>query len=142
MDLSGNGVAGTVASPQYVSGDYFQTLGVQPFIGRLISTADDSPTASLVVVLSYNYWRSDFGGSSAAVGKTILLNKIPFMIVGVAEPRFDALTPGNPIEIWLPLSAVPRIEVPWDNRDAAAFWRVSTLRRLLFDCSTSASVMA
>jgi predicted permease len=118
MDLSGNGVAGTVASPQYVSGDYFQTLGVQPFIGRLISTADDSPTASLVVVLSYNYWRSDFGGSSAAVGKTILLNKIPFMIVGVAEPRFDALTPGNPIEIWLPLSAVPRIEVPWDNRDA------------------------
>jgi predicted permease len=127
LDLSGNGPAGTVDSPKYVSGDYFQTLGVQPFIGRLISTADDSPTASPVVVLSYNYWRSNFGGSAAAVGKTILLNKVPFMIAGIAEQRFDVLSPGNPIQIWLPLSAAPRVEVPWDNRDANfnSWWLVA-----------------
>ncbi len=118
LDLSGNGAAGTVESPQYVSGDYFQTLGVQPFIGRLLATTDDAPTASPVLVLSYNYWRSNFGGSAAAVGKTVLLNKVPFVIVGVAEPRFDALTPGNPVQVWLPLSAMPGIEIPWDNREA------------------------
>jgi predicted permease len=118
LDLSGNGAASTVDSPEYVSGDYFQTLGVQPFIGRLIATADDAPTASPVVVLSYNYWRSNFGGSPAAVGKTILLNKVPFMIVGVAERKFDALTPGNPVQVWLPLSVLPQTQVPWDNREA------------------------
>jgi predicted permease len=118
LDLSGNGAAGTVDSPEYVSGDYFQTLGVQPFIGRLIATADDAPTASPVVVLSYNYWRSNFGGSAAVVGKTILVNKVPFMIVGVAERKFDALSPGNPVQVWLPLSVLPQIEAPWDNREA------------------------
>jgi predicted permease len=118
LDLSGNGAAGTVDSPEYVSGDYFQTLGVQPFIGRLIAIADDAPMASPVAVLSYNYWRSNFGGSAAVVGKTILLNKVPFMIVGVAERKFDALTPGNPVQVWLPLSVLPQISVPWDNRDA------------------------
>jgi predicted permease len=117
LDLSGNGEASTVNNPEYVSGDYFQTLGVQPFIGRLIGASDDAPSASPVVVLSYNYWRSSFGGSPAAVGKTILLNKVPFMIVGVAERQFDALSPGNPIQLWLPLSAVPQIDVPWDNRE-------------------------
>jgi predicted permease len=40
------------------------------------------------------------------------------MIVGVADQQFDALTPGNPIQLWLPLSAVPQIDVPWDNREA------------------------
>jgi predicted permease len=118
LDLSGNGAASTVDSPEYISGDYFQTLGIRPFTGRLIGEADDAPSASPVVVLSYNYWRSSFGGSLDAVGKMILLNKVPFTVVGVAEQKFDALSPGNPIQLWLPLAAVPRIELPWDNRDA------------------------
>ena len=117
LDLSGNGTASTVDSPEYISGDYFQTLGVRPYAGRLIGEADDAPSASPVVVLSYNYWRGSFGGTPDAVGKTILLNKVPFTIVGVAEQKFDALSPGNPIQLWLPLSAVRQIELPWDNRD-------------------------
>jgi len=118
LDMSGNGTATRIDSPEYVSGDYFQTLGIRPQIGRLIASADDQLAASPVVVLSYNYWRSDFGGLASAVGRTILLNKIPFTIIGVAEPRFDALSPGNTIQVWLPLSTLRRIEVPWDNRDA------------------------
>ena len=118
LDVSGNGSAGIVENPAYISGDYFETLGIRPLTGRLIGSADDAPTASPVVVLSYAYWKSNFGGSPAVIGTTILVNKAPFTIVGVAEPQFDALSPGNPIQIWLPLSSVPRIEVPWDNRDA------------------------
>jgi hypothetical protein len=67
LDLSENGAASTVDQPEYVSGNYFETLGVQPALGRLISTEDDAPSAPSVAVLSYNYWRSRFGGASSAV---------------------------------------------------------------------------
>jgi predicted permease len=131
LDVSGNGDASTVDNPAYISGDYFQTLGIRPFIGRLIGAADDAPTASPVVVLSYAYWKTNFSSSPSAIGRTILLNKVPFAIIGVAEPRFDALSPGNLIQIWLPLSSVPRIELPWDNRDADFnYWWLSVIGRL------------
>ncbi|MGB0035252.1 MAG: ABC transporter permease [Candidatus Acidiferrales bacterium] len=126
LDLSGNGPANTVEGAEYVTGEYFETLGVQPLVGRLIASADDAPSASPVVVLSYSYWKTYFGGSPSAVGKTILLNRVPFTIIGVAEQKFDALSPGNTIQLWLPLSVAPRIELPWDNRDANArnWWLV------------------
>jgi predicted permease len=126
LDLTGNGAATTVDGIEYVSGSYFQTLGVRPESGRLISSADDAPAASPVAVLSYAYWRAQFSGSPSAIGKTIYLNRVPFTIVGVAEPRFDALSPGRFIQIWLPLSAQRQTEIPWDNRDASpnSFWLV------------------
>jgi predicted permease len=121
--LTGNGAASTVDNAEYVSGTYFQTLGVRPESGRLISSADET-AASPVAVLSYAYWRSAFDASPSAVGKTIFLNRVPFTIVGVAEPRFDALSPGRQIQMWLPLSTQSHIlAVPWDNRDVDHnFW--------------------
>ena len=126
LNLTGNGSPTTVDGVKYVSGSYFQTLGVRPQSGRLIGTADDAPSASPVVVLSHKYWKSQFGGSDSAVGKTIFLNRVPFTIVGVAEPRFDSLSTGNIIQMWLPLSSQSQIELPWDNRDADPnyFWLV------------------
>jgi predicted permease len=126
LDLSENGAASTVDQPEYVSGNYFETLGVQPALGRLITTEDDTPAAPSVAVLSYNYWRSRFGGASSAVGKKILLNKIPFTIIGVAEPRFDSLSPGNMLQIWIPLSTLAQLNQPWDNRDVdpMSWWLV------------------
>ncbi len=118
LDMSGNGPASRVDSAEYVSGEYFETLGVRPEVGRLISESDDTATASHVAVLSYAFWKSNFGGSPAAIGKTILLNRVPFVVIGVAERRFNALSPGNPIEIWVPLSTAHELELPWDNRDA------------------------
>jgi predicted permease len=126
LNLTGNGSPTTVDGVKYISGSYFQTLGVRPQSGRLIATADDAPSASPVVVLSHKYWKSQFGGSESVVGKTIFLNRVAFTIVGVAEPRFDSLSTGNIIQMWLPLSTQPRIELPWDNRDAdpSYFWLV------------------
>jgi predicted permease len=126
LNLTGNGSPATVDSVKYISGGYFQTLGVRPQIGRLIGSADDLPSASPVVVLSHNYWKSQFASSESAVGKTIFLNRVPFTIVGVAEPRFDSLSTGNLIQMWLPLSAQPQVELPWNNRDADSnyFWLV------------------
>jgi predicted permease len=117
LDLSGDGAASTVEDPQFVSGNYFETLGVRPALGRLINAEDDTPTAPSVAVLSYNYWRSQFGGAPSAVGKKILLNKVPYTIIGVAEPRFDSLSPGNTLQIWMPLATLPQLDRPWNNRD-------------------------
>src|SRR5712672_106427 len=98
INLSGNGAAKLINRAGYVSGEYFETLGVQPALGRLLTREDDTPSAPATIVLSYNYWRSEFGGLPSAIGKTVLLNKVPCTIVGVAEPRFDALSRGNSFE--------------------------------------------
>lgn len=131
LDLSGNGPASTVENAEYISGDYFGTLGIKPALGRLIGPEDDTTTGSSIVVLSYRYWRSQFGGSPAIVRKTILLNRIPCTVVGVAEERFDSLSPGTPLNLWVPLALQPRMEQPWDNRDAdAGNWRLVLVGRL------------
>lgn len=126
LDLSGNGPADTVEHGEYVSGRYFETLGVVPAAGRLIGESDDTAAAAPAIVLSYSYWRSKFGGAASAVGKTIFLNKVPCTIVGVAEQRFDSLSPGNVFQILIPLSVLPRLEQPWNNRevDPTNWWLV------------------
>jgi macrolide transport system ATP-binding/permease protein len=126
LNLSGNGVAKMINQVGYVSGNYFETLGVQPALGRLIAPEDDRPSAPPAIVLSYGYWRSEFGGAPSAIGKTVLINKVPCTIIGVAESRFDALAPGNPFQAWMPLIVQHQLELPWDNREAdpANWWLV------------------
>src|SRR5689334_2361146 len=126
INLSGNGAAKLMNEAAYVSGEYFETLGVQPALGRLLTPDDDTPTAPAALVLSYNYWRTEFGATPSVIGKTVLLNKVPCAIVGVAEQRFDTLSPGNPFDVWLPLAIQPQLEQPWDNRevDSSNWWLV------------------
>ena len=108
LTLSGNGEA-TVLTSDAVSGDYFPTLGVRAVAGRLIAPSDDSPSAPPVVVLNYGYWKARLGSSPAIIGKTILLNRVPFTVIGVAEPRFDSLSPGGVRDVWVPLSVLPQV---------------------------------
>lgn len=123
IDVSGNGPA-SIVNGQLVSGEYFQTLGVRPALGRTIEPADDSPSASPVVVLEYGYWQRAFGGEPSALGKTIKLNGLPFRIVGVIEPRFTSLVPGNVFELFLPLSSRQGLSPRWDpkSEDDGSWW--------------------
>jgi predicted permease len=129
LNLSGNGAA-TQARVEYVSGDYFETLGVNAAIGRTLQAADDTTIAPAVVVLNYGYWQRAFGGDRSAVGKTIRLQNLPFTIVGVAEPRFVSLTPGNTFDLWIPLAQRPRLRPGWTPRsdDAGSWWMVAVAR--------------
>ena len=134
MNLTGNGPA-TVVNGQLVSGDFFRTMGLRPAIGRLLDTADDTPSAAPVAVLNYGYWQSAFGGSRDIVGRTIELNGVAFTIAGVAEQRFTGITPGSDYDVWLPLSDGQRISTSgpfrWQNRQAdAAFWWLTIIGRL------------
>jgi predicted permease len=95
---------------EYVTGNYFQTLGVQPFVGRLFAESDDVPGASPVVVLSYESWQSEYGGDAAVVGSTLLIQTHPFTVAGVA-PRgfFGDRIDENPPAFWLPVNDEPMV---------------------------------
>src|SRR6266849_6523922 len=125
LNLTGNGPA-TVINGQLVSGDFFRTMGLNAAAGRLLDTADDTPSAAPVAVLNFGYWQSAFGGSRDWGGHTIELNSVPFTIIGVAEQRFTGITPGSDYDVWLPLSDAQRISDPlrWQSRsgDVSNWW--------------------
>jgi predicted permease len=132
VSLTGNGPA-TMISGQLVSGDFFQTLGLKPALGRLFVPSDDSPSAARVAVLNYGYWQRAFGASPDVVGRTINLNGVAFTIVGVAEQRFTGVTPGSDYDVWLPLAAGQPITLPrmWsDRQNNTAFWWLTVVGRL------------
>ena len=130
MSLSGNGPATTVDNAEYVSGDYFETLGIHAEAGRLIAPADDTLSAAPVVVLTYGCWKSKFGASQSAIGKTINLNRVAFTIIGVAQRNFDSMAPGEQYQMWIPISTAQKVDVPWDNRDADPnnYWMLGLAR--------------
>jgi macrolide transport system ATP-binding/permease protein len=72
-----------------VSGNYFDVLGIHPYLGRLIHSSDEhGPNSAPYIVLSYAYWHSHFQDDRGVVGRSVLLNKHPFTILGVAPPEF------------------------------------------------------
>ncbi|HUI40360.1 MAG TPA: ABC transporter permease [Terriglobia bacterium] len=127
--LSGNGAA-RMASGEIVTGDYFSTLGVNAALGRTLGPADDSPSAPPAAVLSYAFWQTAFGGDRSALGRTISLNSVPFTIVGVTDPKFTNLSPGKTQDLFLPLSMVERLNIPWGRnaRSADEWWLVIVAR--------------
>ena len=72
-----------------VTGNYFDLLGVQPQLGRLIQAEDEhGPNSAPYMVLSDSLWRSAFNADPGVVGTTVRLDKDPFTVVGVAPARF------------------------------------------------------
>jgi predicted permease len=96
----------SVAFFQLVSGNYFSVLDVEPMLGRPILESDeDAPGRSAVAVLSYHYWLKNMAGDPSVIGRSITLDGMPFMAVGVAPPKFfgDKLEEQAP-DLWLPLT--------------------------------------
>ncbi|MGH9774975.1 MAG: ABC transporter permease [Candidatus Acidiferrales bacterium] len=92
----------------WVSGDFFNVLGVQPFIGRLISPAEDvAGCGSAGVDISYSFWQRQYGGQASAVGKQITLDGHPFVILGVAPPGFRGISVGDYFDVAVPVCSEP-----------------------------------
>ena len=92
---------------EYVSGNFFRTLGVQPWVGRLMTDADDQEGAPSVAVMSYRIWREKYGSDPSVVGASYQINGHPFTVIGVAAPGFYGakLAGGGMPDFWLPLTA-------------------------------------
>lgn len=114
------------------TGNYFEVLGVKPVLGRFFHPSDDlHPGASPYVVLSYNSWRSEFGGDSEIVGKAIRINRLPYTVLGVAPPDFQGTERWYRPEVWIPMMMEPQIEVgnPWlGNRNTWNVWVIGRLK--------------
>ena len=94
---------------QFVSGNYFDVLGVKPTVGRafLPNEQGDQLGASPVAVISDRLWRSRFNSDRQIIGKTIRVDDHELTIVGVASPEFKGSVPGMALDIWVPLSMRP-----------------------------------
>jgi predicted permease len=72
-----------------VSGNYFDALGIQPYLGRFLHGSDEhGPNSAPYIVLGYGFWHSRFHDDTGVVGRVVQLNKHPFTVVGVAPPSF------------------------------------------------------
>ena len=97
---------------EYVSGNFFRTFGVQPWIGRLMTDADDVEGAPPVAVLSYRIWNEKYAADPSVVGATYQINDHPFTVIGVAAPGFYGakLAGWGMPDFWLPLTTEPLID--------------------------------
>jgi len=97
---------------EYVSGNFFRTLGVQPWIGRLMTDMDDQEGASSVAVMSYRIWQDKYASDPSVIGAAYLINGHPFTVIGVAAPGFYGakLAGFGMPDFWLPLTTEPLID--------------------------------
>lgn len=127
-----------------VSRDYFETLGVSAALGRPLQPSGEQTAAPSVVVLSYPYWQRLFGGAPDAIGKSIHLNGTSSVIVGVINPTFTSLTPGKSVDLWVPLTQMVPLGLPWGHgtSDASSWWLTVVLRPRSGLSSSQASAAA
>jgi predicted permease len=93
---------------EYVTGNYFLTLGVNAFAGRLFTPDDDTPSAPPVAVLSHHVWETTYGADASVLGSTLMIEGHSFTVIGITAPGFFGETlRSNPPDIWLPLQQEP-----------------------------------
>src|SRR3982751_654358 len=102
---------------ELVSGNYFQALGVKPAIGRVFSPAEDDRTykGHPSVVLSHDYWVTRFNADPHVIGKKVLVNNYPMVVVGVSAPGFHGLDPARSAQVRVPIQMKPLLTPGWDS---------------------------
>ncbi|HKD76121.1 MAG TPA: ABC transporter permease, partial [Ktedonobacterales bacterium] len=103
---------------ELVTGNYFQVLGLQPALGRLIAPSDDEvQERDPVAVLSYEYWVRRFGSDRGALNSTISINGHPFTIVGVAPAGFRSVVVGDSPDLFVPMMMKAQVTPGWNDLD-------------------------
>jgi len=120
LNVRRNGSAAEPYKGEFVSANYFNTLGVRAFVGRLLAPPDDSASAPRVAVMNYHTWQQHFGLDPSVIGSMLNINGVPCAIAGVTPPGFygDTLR-SDPPDFWLPLAADPE---KWRLPNAAVEW--------------------
>ncbi len=113
MNVSDEGRAPERFSGSFVSANAFSVIGQAPVLGRDFAPEDDRPGAAAVVLLGNGVWTNRYGGDPAIIGRTIRVNDVPSIVIGVMPEGFKF--PQN-ADLWQPLSLVPGLET--QKRDA------------------------
>jgi putative ABC transport system permease protein len=129
FDLSQGGESRPVQG-MWVNGDFFNTLGVRPQAGRVLSASDDvRGCAAPAVVLSSAFWRREYAGSPSAIGRTLSLDGFPYEIVGVTPDSFFGADVGRGFDVAVPLCAEPHSR-PQTALGQPDTWFLAALGRL------------
>ena len=129
ITLSSDGIAGRV-NGMLVSGSFFETLGVDAVLGRLLTPGDDLLQVSpAVCVISYGLWQRRFGEDPSVVGRRVQVNAHSFTIIGVTPKEFLGLSEDSRLDISIPLTA--------DGMSDYSSYPVRTFGRLKNDVSRS-----
>jgi putative ABC transport system permease protein len=127
----GQGGEARYANTLMVSGEFFDVLGVQPLLGRLISPADDyRGCGAQGVVLSYTFWQREFGGRPEALGSKLTLNGQPFQIIGVTPANFYGVDVGQNFDAAIAICSEPVFSTKRPLMDGPAEWWIATIGRL------------
>jgi predicted permease len=129
LDLGGGNPS--VVWPYMVSGNYFDSLGIQPYLGRFLHSSDEHGRNSVpYIVLSYAYWHSHFNSDPATVGRTVQINKHPYVIAGVAPPDFRGTELFFAPDLWAPLVDLQQLGGwdPIEERGSHFTWAIGHLK--------------
>src|SRR5262249_29920853 len=114
-----------------VSGNYFDLLGVRPYLGRVFHIADEQgPNSAPYVVLGYSYWHTHFHDDRSVVGRVVQLSKHPFTIVGVAPPEFHGTLVFFDSDLFVPIVNAPQLNDGNDLHARGSRWVFMTLGHL------------
>ncbi len=126
----GQGIGSRPIDTLMVSGNFFQVLGVQPSLGRMISPADDyRGCGAQGAVVSSGFWQREFAGDHGISARKITLDGHPFQIMGVTPPNFVGIEVGRTFDVAIPLCAEATISTKGPSRDPVAWW-ITTIGRL------------
>jgi predicted permease len=107
---------------QLTSCNYFDVLNEPPALGRAFSGSDCAVVGEgNVVVLSHDLWRNKFGADPAIVGRKVILNRQPFIVIGVAPPGFQGTEPVS-VFFWVPLTVQPLLDRGFNLAKENTFW--------------------
>ena len=119
------------AQAMWVSGEFFDVLGIQPILGRVFHREDDHAGCGTPgAVLNYRFWQREFGGEANVVGKTVSLEGHAFPILGVTPASFNGLTPGHGFDVAVPVCSEPVFEPEPSLYTLPQGWWLAVMGRL------------
>ncbi len=130
IEGAASGVGPSRAVGHLVSGNYFGVMGVNALLGRTLTQADNMPNAKPATVISYGYWKSQFSGDPGVIGRTVILNRTPFTIMGVMPPSFFGMRVRKAPDFWVPIHFQPQIELAKSTLTAQDVYWLSLIGRL------------
>src|ERR1700686_3576714 len=105
------------------SGNYFDALRIQPYLGRFFHASDEhGPNSAPYMVLSYAYWHSHFHDDLGVVGRVVQVNKHPFTILGVTPPEFRGTIVFVSPNFFVPMVGHEQVDGASDMNDRASHW--------------------